>query len=47
MYEIKKYEIDFIPFFILMAPNLYLDARNIVKNKYLKGCCISDSSYLS
>ena len=45
MYEIKKYETDFIPFFIFMAPNLYLDARNIVK-KYLKGCCISDFSYL-
>jgi len=31
MYEIKKYETDFIPFFILMDPNLYLDAINIVK----------------
>ncbi len=31
MYEIKKYETDFIPFFIMMAPNLYLYARNIVK----------------
>ena len=31
MCEIKKYETDFIPFFILMAPNLYLDAINIVK----------------